>query len=1174
MKWLKNLACFLGLLLIFMVMGTSSGHAAVVQSMPVPNASFETLAASNGVLAPKDWRTYWWEKPAGSPAVAAGYSENEKSSGDRSVYVPSVNAGFAGWVSSEISLPADMTSYRIKVKVKASSDYAGNKPRIFVSFQNNGTYLAQYTTDKTEGLSFQDWREISFTVDQSQFPAGTNKLVLNLTTAKIATASTVSGTLYFDDVKIEASDESFDPITFTLKGANLANWWEIGDTATFRRDAGTVPTSVTSIIGSVYNSDNEQIAELAVPRQTFLDQGWSWTPTEPGYYEIAFAYRQSGLELTKLPVKYTYSSTDSKEFWRERYSIVVSGGPAKAIAERWPVMGFSYQLSEGENAMKLADLVGFRFARIHAVPWGTQFRDTSWAIETSRGVYNWTRFDDQINKLTSYGFDLAGNLLYTPQWASPHPEETQVNVSVPQYSAYAPTDMRDWENFVRAAVVRYGDRIKSWEVWNEPNLPKLSVFWMDTPERYVELLKTAYETIKAERPDSEVWIGGLAGRNYLSFYKQVLGLGGASYFDKLALHGYQADPRDFERLDQALGVPSKSWVNSESHALLLSSNSVTGPVPSESEMAMRMVVDYLKEIKWGAQKITFFNMLNLSEMETLAYAKSTGNVTHASGLFRSKPRLEPRLAASVTRHFLDLAGQSLVYKGEYVLGNGQKAVVLDNDGIPLIGVWTDGTASSSIDARLASAFTGETTVTDWEGKTLQANNALQLRPGKLIWISNVELTALEALPVSEPFLISDFDRSAESYNVPETVGSSSRLFDPTSLTIADDAVWTTDHWAYQAASQATKPADFNATLAAGYSDGGLDLIVRVKDGTFVQDNPLGNFWKGDSVQFAVDTFGLGLPGDQVEFQAALTPQGPVLYKQFVPFVGGNLPPNWTPGNSVAQHASLKVDQSVPNETTYYIHVDSSELYPYVHDPQSPLRLSVLVNDNNGSGRLGWLEWSSGIGQTKNPAQYGKVWVDHTQPVATGAPGKPVLFDDNGWDTGLLDGSYNVKMDMWWGNNGKIYKLYENDVLIDTQILSDNSPNAQSAVTSISGRKNGTYRYYVELANVFGTTRSDMLTVTVTQATPAKPVLSNDNWDGDGDINVNMSMWWGTNGTTYRLYENGVLVDTQTLNNQTPQAQSAVSAIRGKPIGTYEYQCQLENDAGTSFSDIMIVKVTK
>jgi hypothetical protein len=200
-------------------------------------------------------------------------------------------------------------------------------------------------------------------------------------------------------------------------------------------------------------------------------------------------------------------------------------------------------------------------------------------------------------------------------------------------------------------------------------------------------------------------------------------------------------------------------------------------------------------------------------------------------------------------------------------------------------------------------------------------------------------------------------------------------------------------------------------------------------------------------------------------------------------------------------------------------------------------------------------------------------VNNISTNSTGVPGKPVLSDDNGQDTGLLDGTYNIKMNQWWGNNGRIYKLYENDALIDTQILPDHAPQAQSAVTSISGKPNGTYRYYAELINAFGTTRSDEWTVTVSQGAPGKPVLSSNNWDGDGNFDVEMNMWWGMNGTTYRLYENDVLVAERTLAAGTPQAQSAVIEISGKPVGTYVYRGELVNAAGSTSSDTIQVQVT-
>ncbi|WP_397330584.1 DUF5689 domain-containing protein [Paenibacillus polymyxa] len=194
--------------------------------------------------------------------------------------------------------------------------------------------------------------------------------------------------------------------------------------------------------------------------------------------------------------------------------------------------------------------------------------------------------------------------------------------------------------------------------------------------------------------------------------------------------------------------------------------------------------------------------------------------------------------------------------------------------------------------------------------------------------------------------------------------------------------------------------------------------------------------------------------------------------------------------------------------------------------------------------------------------------------AAGAPGKPVLSSDNGYTTGLFEGSYNVSMNLWWGENGSEYKLYENGVLIDTQKLTATTPSSQFAKTAITGKANGTYTYVAELTNDKGTTRSDELTVQVTNAAPGKANLSQNNWDGDGNYNVSMNLWWGTNATEYRLYENDVLIDTQALNAATPASQSATTELSGRANGTYTYRAELINAAGVTSTETIAVQVTK
>lgn len=113
--------------------------------------------------------------------------------------------------------------------------------------------------------------------------------------------------------------------------------------------------------------------------------------------------------------------------------------------------------------------------------------------------------------------------------------------------------------------------------------------------------------------------------------------------------------------------------------------------------------------------------------------------------------------------------------------------------------------------------------------------------------------------------------------------------------------------------------------------------------------------------------------------------------------------------------------------------------------------------------------------------------------ASGVPGKALLqHDQYGNDS---DGNYNISFSMWYGNNGTSYKLYErigikNDFTVVSEgELKDESPNPQNGTVEITGRTiPGTYYYYLELTNSFGTTKSDTITLRVGSAETSKIVI--------------------------------------------------------------------------------------
>ena len=197
------------------------------------------------------------------------------------------------------------------------------------------------------------------------------------------------------------------------------------------------------------------------------------------------------------------------------------------------------------------------------------------------------------------------------------------------------------------------------------------------------------------------------------------------------------------------------------------------------------------------------------------------------------------------------------------------------------------------------------------------------------------------------------------------------------------------------------------------------------------------------------------------------------------------------------------------------------------------------------------------------------------PVPANPPGRAVLSSDNGWDTGLRDGDYTISANLWWGQNGTTFRLYENGVLVDTEKLVDRTPNAQHVAVHLTGRVNGTYVYTGELVNGKGSTATASFTVRVTDANPGTPYLSHDDGDADGSYTVTAHKWWGTNATTYRLYEDGTLIDTQTLPaGAGVGAQQGSTSVAGRAVGEHTYRAELANAAGVTSSALLTVLVAR
>lgn len=169
-----------------------------------------------------------------------------------------------------------------------------------------------------------------------------------------------------------------------------------------------------------------------------------------------------------------------------------------------------------------------------------------------------------------------------------------------------------------------------------------------------------------------------------------------------------------------------------------------------------------------------------------------------------------------------------------------------------------------------------------------------------------------------------------------------------SIDLATDASWVPFTRPWGGAADLSGGANFQ------YDATGLTINADVTDDVFSQAETAPTLWRGDSLQFAVSD---GLPGENAtstEIGAALLPTGPAVYT-FAPASGA------TPGAA----ADITRAGSV---TSYRIKVPWTAL-GFTAQPTGPIALSLALNENDGAGRVGAMQWASGIVTGKTTTLY-------------------------------------------------------------------------------------------------------------------------------------------------------------------------------------------------------------
>jgi len=170
-------------------------------------------------------------------------------------------------------------------------------------------------------------------------------------------------------------------------------------------------------------------------------------------------------------------------------------------------------------------------------------------IETSSGHLDFSVYDHVVAAAARSGLKLLPVVMNPPAWRSTAPAR------LASRGMYPPKDPNAMAALATALVQRYGPRgsfwtahkqltpspIRSWQVWNEPNIP---AFWASgpNPAAYAQLLRVVGAAIHAADPGAEVVAAGLppfdGGYTIKDFLDGMYAAGAAGTYDTMAIHPY------------------------------------------------------------------------------------------------------------------------------------------------------------------------------------------------------------------------------------------------------------------------------------------------------------------------------------------------------------------------------------------------------------------------------------------------------------------------------------------------------------------------------------------------------------------------------------------------------------------------------------------------------------
>jgi hypothetical protein len=175
-------------------------------------------------------------------------------------------------------------------------------------------------------------------------------------------------------------------------------------------------------------------------------------------------------------------------------------------------------LDEVRRDLDLMRRAGVRVLRV-SIGWD--------GVEAERDQYDFEFWDDFVElAVGERGIELIPYVAYTPRWNATSERD--------DFWRAPPRDASELGELLGLLASRYAGRIRSWEIWNEPDNRD---YWLGSAAQYAALVEAGSRAVRAADPSARVVLGGLAGN--VDFLRELFDeLDVAPLVDVVNLHAY------------------------------------------------------------------------------------------------------------------------------------------------------------------------------------------------------------------------------------------------------------------------------------------------------------------------------------------------------------------------------------------------------------------------------------------------------------------------------------------------------------------------------------------------------------------------------------------------------------------------------------------------------------